>query len=48
MNTLQNVPPVGTQPPGAARYTGVSVSYLAKLRCTGQGPKFAKLRVLDP
>ena len=30
-------------PPGAAQYTGVSESFLAKGRCYGFGPRFCKL-----
>ena len=38
---------VGQQPrlrtPVAAKYCGVSVSYLNKARCTGTGPRYSRL-----
>lgn len=37
-------PIVRLRPPGAARYVGLSVSTLAKLRCQpGEGPAFRRL-----
>lgn len=31
------------RPPAAAAYTGTSISWLAKLRCSGGGPRYTKI-----
>jgi predicted DNA-binding transcriptional regulator AlpA len=43
---MNSVEPVYMTPPQAAKYTGLSESYLAKLRMTvilGSGPKFLRV-----
>jgi hypothetical protein len=40
MLTREHRPPVDVR--GAAQYTGLSESYLTKIRCTGGGPVFIK------